>query len=35
MKIDGYDDIKVGDVLECYRTVKVARGLAAVGGRKE
>jgi translation initiation factor IF-2 len=35
MKIDGYDDIKVGDVLECYKTVKVQRGLAAVGGRKE
>ena len=35
MKIDGYDDIKTGDVLECYRTVKVARGLSAVGGRKE
>ncbi len=28
MKIDGYDDIKVGDVLECYKTIKVARGLA-------
>jgi len=26
MKINGYDDIKVGDVLECYRTVSVARG---------
>jgi translation initiation factor IF-2 len=25
MKIDGYDDIKVGDVLECYRTIEVAR----------
>jgi translation initiation factor IF-2 len=35
MKIDGYDDIKAGDVLECYRTIKVQRGLAAVGGRKE
>ena len=35
MKIDGYDDIKVGDVLECYKTVKVQRGLAAAGGRKE
>ena len=35
MKIDGYDDIKVGDVLECYKTIKVQRGLSAVGGRKE
>jgi hypothetical protein len=36
MKIDGYDDIKVGDVLECYKTIKVQRGLAAAaGGRKE
>ena len=34
MKIDGYDDIKVGDVLECYKTIKVARGLAAAA-RKE
>ena len=25
MKIVGYDDIKVGDVLECYRTVVVQR----------
>jgi translation initiation factor IF-2 len=25
MKIDGYDDIKPGDVLECYKTVEVAR----------
>lgn len=35
MKIDGYDDIKEGDVLECYKTVKVARGLAAAAGSKE
>ena len=27
MKIDGYDDIKVGDVLECYKTIEVARTL--------
>ena len=27
MKIDGYDDIKVGDVLECYKTIAVARTL--------
>lgn len=27
MKIEGYDDIKVGDVLECYKTVEVARTL--------
>ncbi|MCA9285564.1 MAG: translation initiation factor IF-2, partial [Phycisphaerales bacterium] len=27
MKINGYDDIKVGDILECYKTVKVARTL--------
>lgn len=26
MKIDGYDDIKVGDVLECYKTQNVKRG---------
>ena len=25
MKIVGYDDIKVGDVLECYKTVSVQR----------
>jgi translation initiation factor IF-2 len=35
MKIDGYNDIKVGDVLECYRTVKVQRSLGAMSGRKE
>ena len=23
MKIDGYDDIKAGDVLECYKTTEV------------
>ena len=28
MRIDGYDDIKVGDVLECYKTREVARTLA-------
>ena len=27
MKIDGYDDIKAGDVLECYKTIAVARTL--------
>ncbi len=27
MRIDGYDDIKVGDVLECYRTLEVRRKL--------
>ncbi|GJQ29789.1 MAG: translation initiation factor IF-2 [Phycisphaerae bacterium] len=27
MKIDGYDDIKEGDVLECYRKVEVRRTL--------
>ncbi|MCP4495855.1 MAG: translation initiation factor IF-2, partial [Phycisphaeraceae bacterium] len=27
MKIDGYDDIKEGDVLECYKTIAVARSL--------
>ncbi|MDX2132633.1 MAG: translation initiation factor IF-2 [Planctomycetota bacterium] len=27
MKIDGYDDIKEGDVLECYRKVEVKRSL--------
>ena len=25
MKITGYDDIKVGDVLECYKTITVQR----------
>jgi translation initiation factor IF-2 len=27
MKINGYDDIKVGDVIECYRTLEVERTL--------
>ena len=27
MKIDGYDDIKEGDILECYRTREVRRKL--------
>jgi translation initiation factor IF-2 len=27
MKIDGYDDIKEGDVLECYKSVEVKRTL--------
>jgi translation initiation factor IF-2 len=27
MKIDGYDDIKEGDILECYRNVQVKRTL--------
>jgi len=27
MKIVGYDDIKVGDVLECYKTISIARSL--------
>ena len=27
MKIDGYDDIKEGDVLECYKTITVRRTL--------
>ena len=27
MKIEGYDDIKVGDVLECYRRLEVKRKL--------
>jgi translation initiation factor IF-2 len=27
MKIEGYDDIKTGDVLECYKTIEVARTL--------
>jgi translation initiation factor IF-2 len=34
MKIEGYDDIKEGDVLECYKTIKVARGLAAVSSKE-
>ncbi|MBX3354752.1 MAG: translation initiation factor IF-2 [Phycisphaeraceae bacterium] len=29
MKIVGYDDIQVGDVLECYRTISVARSLGS------
>ncbi len=28
MHIDGYDDIKVGDILECYKTLQVKRTLA-------
>jgi translation initiation factor IF-2 len=27
MRIDGYDDIRVGDVLECYKTLEVRRTL--------
>jgi len=27
MKIVGYDDIKEGDILECYKRVEVARTL--------
>jgi len=27
MKIEGYNDIKVGDVLECYKTREVRRSL--------
>jgi translation initiation factor IF-2 len=27
MKIDGYNDIKVGDVIECYKTLEVERTL--------
>ena len=27
MKIVGYDDIKTGDVLECYKQVEVKRTL--------
>ena len=27
MRIDGYDDIKEGDVLECYKTLEVRRSL--------
>jgi len=27
MNIDGYSDIKVGDVIECYKTVEVKRTL--------
>ncbi len=27
MKIDGYDDVKEGDVLECFRTIEVKRTL--------
>jgi translation initiation factor IF-2 len=25
MKIDGYDNIKAGDILECYKTTEVKR----------
>jgi len=32
MKIVGYDDIKVGDVLECYRKEQVARTLTSAAG---
>jgi len=27
MKINGYDDIKVGDIIECYKTLEVERTL--------
>jgi translation initiation factor IF-2 len=27
MRIEGYDDIHVGDVLECYKTMEVRRTL--------
>lgn len=27
MKIEGYDDIKAGDVLECYKTIQIERTL--------
>jgi len=27
MLIDGYDDVKPGDVLECYKTLEVRRKL--------
>jgi translation initiation factor IF-2 len=33
MKIVGYDDIKEGDVLECYKTVEVKRTLGAGAAR--
>jgi translation initiation factor IF-2 len=29
MRIAGYDDIRVGDVLECYKTLKVRRSLSS------
>jgi translation initiation factor IF-2 len=29
MRIEGYDDIRVGDVLECYKTLEVRRTLQA------
>ncbi len=29
MNIEGYDDIKPGDVIECYRTLEVRRSLSA------
>jgi translation initiation factor IF-2 len=32
MKIDGYDDIKEGDVLECYKKTEVKRTLGALEG---
>ena len=28
MKVAGYDDIKVGDVIECYKQVEFKRTLA-------
>ncbi|HYE62185.1 MAG TPA: translation initiation factor IF-2 [Phycisphaerales bacterium] len=35
MKIDGYDDIKEGDVLECYRKVEFKRTLAGAEAAKK
>jgi translation initiation factor IF-2 len=34
MKIAGYDDVKVGDVIEAYRVEQVKRGLDDVDGAK-
>ena len=35
IKIVGYDDIKDGDVLECYKTVEVKRTLGGRGAVRQ
>jgi translation initiation factor IF-2 len=34
MKIDGYDDIKEGDIIECYKKVEVKRTLGSEAAKK-
>ena len=35
LNVDGYNDIKVGDQIECYRIEEVARTLASASGGTE